>query len=1041
MPRGYLLVGLLMLSTAMGQVRVWQDSIPLPTYAEGDPDPQPQFAAIPQNGSAANYPYPFRSHISTAPKDRSVVTWRTLNIENEYLSCRILPDLGGHLYNCTDKLSQREIFHAPDVIKKAMIGLRGAWISAGIEPNFPAAHSRVSASPVAFALRQDSDGSAAVIVGDTDRVTGMEWQVEYRLRPATAALEQRITFYNPTPERKPYLWWNNAAIEWDDPGIRFIFPTHVVATHYTSALDTWPVNSAGVDMSLVENDKAETSWFAFGSREPFMGIYKPKFRSGLAHYADPRVVTGKKLWIMAQDQKDQCRQRLGDGGNVYVELQAGLFTDQETYAFLGPEQSRSFTENWIPFRDMDGLTRATPDLVLYAARRGAQFDIQLSGTHAIANAKIRIRGGGRPATETTAGLGPGSVWKTTQAAASPEPFEIEVADSSGRVLLRHREGIWDAMTAGEVKIGAQKQIDWSGPETQSLLLQRGDHNESLGQTPAAESDYDAGLKRWPKERDLLTAAARLELALGRDEEAAAQLKTALGNPGVFDETLYMAGVADGLKGLAADARAALMRIPASSAFHAAAQIQGALLDGRTGDFAAALKLLDADGSGPLRGARIAALRAALSRRLGDASGAREQIKSGLVLAPENPLLRFEGTQNGIEDPALWSFLAGDAERVLDIADQYMSLGFWQDALTALTHDYSSADPKFLEPGAVPPAKSALAAYYTAFCRQQLKLDPSSDLSRASTLGTLYQFPSRVSSYEVLNAALERNASDATAHALLGNLDLYSLKRKDALEQWSKAISLNSKLEVERKSRDQLLAVMSGKVETSTQPAVISQAPPAINGTGPTDRAEEAMLASASAENPQNPGDVFRGSGFASEKQPVEVRRAYIEMQLQTLLARSRKRNCGDDMQDRIDALGMEDTGIPFTFFGFGQFMRAAHFQYYLGVVQENCGNSKQAEKYWSKVAKLKEAPDSPDYAYPLLAAKRLKQNSAPALAEAHKNVDRSGNAANSTFNQALLLRAEGKETEAAAALSKAAQASPDVFVRYLARVELRADSR
>ena len=241
-----LVAGLLGMCALSGQVRAWEDSLQLPTYAEGEPDPAPQFPAITAlKDGPANYPYPFRSHISTAARERSVVTWRTLNLENQYLSCRILPDLGGHVYNCLDKLSNREVFHAPDVIKKAMIGLRGAWISAGIEPNFPAAHSRVSASPVNFALVNDSNGSASVVVSDTDHVTGMQWRVEYRLRSGVAALEEIVTFYNPTPERKPYLWWDNAAIEWDDPEIRYTFPTHLVVGHNSAALETWPVNSAG----------------------------------------------------------------------------------------------------------------------------------------------------------------------------------------------------------------------------------------------------------------------------------------------------------------------------------------------------------------------------------------------------------------------------------------------------------------------------------------------------------------------------------------------------------------------------------------------------------------------------------------------------------------------------------------------------------------------------------------------------------------------------------------------------------------------------
>src|SRR5579862_5459939 len=68
-------------------VRVWQDTISLPTYAERDPDPFPQFAAFSTDGPA-NYPYPLRNGVNFGPASRTTVAWRTLNLENQYLFCR-----------------------------------------------------------------------------------------------------------------------------------------------------------------------------------------------------------------------------------------------------------------------------------------------------------------------------------------------------------------------------------------------------------------------------------------------------------------------------------------------------------------------------------------------------------------------------------------------------------------------------------------------------------------------------------------------------------------------------------------------------------------------------------------------------------------------------------------------------------------------------------------------------------------------------------------------------------------------------------------
>lgn len=1055
MSRVLLLVGLATVA-AVGQVRVWQDSIQLPTYAEGDPDPIPQFAAF-ATDEAANYPYPYRPQVSAAARDRSTVAWRTLNIENEYLACRILPDLGGHIYNCRDKLSDREIFHMNPVIKKAMIGLRGAWISTGVEPNFPATHNRASVSPLNFAIRSEAGGAASVIVSDTDRVTGMQWRVEYRLQPGSAVLEQRMTFYNPTPVRKPYLWWDNAAIEWDDPGIRYIFPTNLVVSHNGAAIETWPVSSTGVDISAVDHNRSGAAWFAYQCREPFMAIYKPKFHSGVAHYADAAAVSGKKLWIMPLDEVESYRGRLNDGGNMYVEMQAGAFTDQETYEFLGPEQSRAFTEYWIPFRNMNGLTRATPDLVLYAERAGTGttgISIELSATRAIAGARIRILSGANPVLETTADLDPAKVWKAS-AEAGP-PFTVQVLDAKNHELLEHREGSYNASLPAAVKTGPQKPIDWNSNVTEGLLLKRGDYNEKLSQTPFAQRDYALGLQRFPQNREFDKAAGRLALSLGKFEDAAVQLKRAMGTPTLDYETLYYAGAAESLNGREQEAVKLLSQVSAASEFGAAASLELAFIAARAGDYQRALKLTESLQADPGRYARIAGIRAALLRRMGNKEAALNEVKRGLKLAPEDALLRYEGRLAGIDDPALWSYLAGDAERVLNIADEYMRLALWEDALGCLARDYSNSNPHFYEPGAVPPQDSALAAYYLAFCQMELKKDPTGELGRASRLGTRYQFPSRLSSYAVLRAVLRQNPSDATAHALLGNLDAFSLRLDEAAVEWEKAVALNPKLEIERKDLTRVVALLSRKVSPSSAPrsdAVVAASSPASApaATLPAlppkaDRdtvrtavelAAEAMTTAASGRA-QNAREIFRGPAFAAEKQPPLVRQAYIEVQLQILLALSAGKKC-EGIDDRVETLGLEDKDIPFTLYGFGQFIRAPHFQYYLGVIEANCGLTKQAHKYWAKVEKSKEPSSSPEFAYPLLAASRLDAAAAKAsIAEAVKTLPAEGAAGDSVraLNRALALRAGGDEATSLPQLGKIARESTDPVVRYLATIEL-----
>lgn len=107
------------LHTASAEVKVWEGTLKLPVYEEGTPNPNPPFDQYNRN---TNYPYTLRDQLTNKRVDHD---WRAVYLENEYLKCTILPDLGGHLYTCIDKLSNQPMFYANPSIKKAEIGYRG----------------------------------------------------------------------------------------------------------------------------------------------------------------------------------------------------------------------------------------------------------------------------------------------------------------------------------------------------------------------------------------------------------------------------------------------------------------------------------------------------------------------------------------------------------------------------------------------------------------------------------------------------------------------------------------------------------------------------------------------------------------------------------------------------------------------------------------------------------------------------------------------------------------------------------------------------
>ncbi len=77
------------------------------------------------------------------------------------------------------------------------------------------------------------------------------------------------------------------------------------------------------------------------------------------------------------------RTALSDDDSAYVELQAGLFRNQETYAFLEPHETVRFSEYWLPVPDLGGITRATEGAVLAMTRPAPTRSIWRSTSRAI----------------------------------------------------------------------------------------------------------------------------------------------------------------------------------------------------------------------------------------------------------------------------------------------------------------------------------------------------------------------------------------------------------------------------------------------------------------------------------------------------------------------------------------------------------------------------------------------------------------------------------------------------------------------------------
>jgi tetratricopeptide (TPR) repeat protein len=968
-------------------VRVWEGTMEIPTYEEGLPDVNPPFDVF--QTRRFNYPYTLRENLTDR---RSVQRWRTLNLENEYLRCVVLPDLGGHLYNCVDKANGADMFYAQTALKKAQVSYRGSWVALGIEFNFPVSHSWVTVSPVDWATTRGPDGSASAWIANVDRVYGMRWRVELTLRPGRSLLEQKVTLENPTATRHRFYWWSNAGVRvWDDSRIHY--PQRFTASHGFRDVDTWPVNAAGVDLTMPGNHiYGPVSLFSHGSREPYMGVYHPRTRAGAVHYSSPMDAPAKKFWSWGADADGlDWRKALSDDDSAYVEVQAGIFRNQETYGFLQPQESVRFSEYWMPVRQIGGITRANLDAVVYVQRGAgsggaADLTVGVNVNRAVRGGALRVKDGEAVVAAVPLTLTPaGAYTKTFPGLDAGHRYTVEVADGAGRVLLAHTEDQYDFAPASEIKLGPQPAYEYppAGQRTAEDFLRLGTDEELDGNLLAAWTTYEDGLTRFPGSFGLQKAAGRLAVGLKRYDEAAALLGRAEERVTNDAELQHYLGLAHAALGAEGKARAQWEKAQHFRAFRPAALLELARLDAQVGERARALAQVR-DALAVLPTAAVGTVEVALLRRAGRLAEARERVRHWRRLDPASSALRYEAQRLGSPDPALWTHLAGDAQRVLNLATEYMALGAWDDALDLLDRRYPTGAGVYSEPGAPAPQDDPEVAYYRGYCRQKQGGSGAADFAAASKMSTRYVFPSRAESFPVFRAALEANPADATARYLLGSLYLSGGMAEAAQREWDQARRLDRRIPVLHRNlgltllhvghdpkaalevflegmdadptnldlyvgADQTMSMLGRPA--SERIATLSRYPDPA--TMPPSLVQKLALAMAEGGRADEAERLFAGRFFPRAEQGTNVRQVYVEVALQKALERVRAGH-GDEAVAIARGLGRPVPDVPFTRDGMDAFLATPRAQYLLGVIEASAGHDAEAKEHWRQATEGKD---------------------------------------------------------------------------------------
>ena len=244
--------------------------IVIPTYAEAPAEKLPMFAENRVHQRFTGNPYPNAVVIRTPEKTKFDKTYEAVVLENDYIELVILPEIGGKIYSALDKKTGYNFFYKNEVIKPALIGMLGSWISGGIEFNWPYHHRASTMLPSDYEIVKE-DGGITVWLSEHEPVDRMKGMVGVYLADDRAIFETRMKVSNRTPLRHSFLWWENTAVP-VNKGYEIFFPSDVdhVHFHYRRSDTTYPIarghfngytfdEKNGVDIRKHFNTKFPTS--------------------------------------------------------------------------------------------------------------------------------------------------------------------------------------------------------------------------------------------------------------------------------------------------------------------------------------------------------------------------------------------------------------------------------------------------------------------------------------------------------------------------------------------------------------------------------------------------------------------------------------------------------------------------------------------------------------------------------------------------------------------------------------------------------------
>ena len=769
-------------------LKIWEQEVIIPTYGVGDREKNPMFLEkrVYQGSSGRVYPYPVIDKILDQKTER---LYRMIFLENEYLQIQIMPELGGRIYRALDKTNNYDFVYYNRVIKPALVGLAGPWISGGIEFNWPQHHRPNTYGPVEFWIDDAHTDRKTLWVSERDRMYGTKVTTGFTLYRGKAYIEISSGLYNPTGEPQTFLWWANPAVSVHED-TQSIFPpdVHAVMDHGKRDVSRFPIAtgqyykmdySSGVDISRYKNIPVPTSYMAFHSDFDFVGGYDYRAKAGILHVADHHISPGKKQWTWGCGAFGKAWDRnLTDQDGPYVELMTGVFTDnQPDFTWLNPYEEKRFTQYFMPYKQMGMVSCASRDLLLDLRREGGYATVKVYATWP-QEVTITVSGKAKTYLEEKAAVSPTQFFsKQLPVDTGDSLLHAAIQDQDGRTILTYTlkpeqpEPVpepADAIPADPAQISGNEALYLAG-----LHLEQYRHA-----TYEPDPYYLEGLKRDKGDIRINNAYGSLLLRRGFFAEAEACFRRAIQtatrhSPNPYDgEIFYNLGKSLLWQGKEDEAFDAFYKSVWSDAWQSAGYLKLAQIACRRKAYTQALEFARQSLLNRYTNYKTRNILTIVSRYLHQDDRAKAIAAETLTLDP----MDFVAVRELGDAGRFEQLMRGDPHNFITAAESYAELGFYADALDILEmYIRQTPDPY------------AMTLYYRAHYLAQSGSAGVEEAYRAAAQASPdYCFPNALSDYAVLKQAVAVCPQDANAWYYLGCF-LYDKKRHDdAAAAWKTA---------------------------------------------------------------------------------------------------------------------------------------------------------------------------------------------------------------------------------------------------------------